>query len=95
VKEIAVNVASQELRNLMESKRKVSEQLGKRYLHVLKCLSEGKNTWGKLRDCVSEKEGSTISSSVLSNIINQLESMSIIKDYNFLDPVYKEASRKI
>ena len=95
VKEIAVNVALEELKNLLESKRKVSEQLGKRYLHVLKCLAEEKNSWSKLRDCISEKEGSTVSSSVLSNIINQLESMSIIKDYQFLDSIYKEASKKL
>ena len=95
VKEIAINVALQELNNLIESKRKVSEQLGKRYLYALKCIAGGKNSWSKLRDCISEKEGSTISSSVLSNIINQLESMSIIKDYNFLDPIYKEASKRL
>jgi len=95
VKEVAVNVALQELRNLIESKRKISEQVGKRYFHVLKCLSEGKNTWAKLRECLSEKEGMTISSSVLSNIITQLESMSIVKDYKFLDPIYEEASRRL
>nr|WP_269199638.1 hypothetical protein [Acidianus ambivalens] len=42
---------------------------------------------------MEKEEGSTISTSVLDNIIQNLEKMSIIKDYEFLDPVYKEASK--
>jgi DNA-binding Lrp family transcriptional regulator len=44
---------------------------------------------------VEEREGVTLSSSILSNIINSLEDMGIIKDYRFLDPVYREASLKL
>lgn len=44
---------------------------------------------------VEEKEEITISSSVLYNIIKNLEDMSIIHNYRFLeDSIYREASLK-
>jgi hypothetical protein len=53
------------------------------------------NSWGKIKGYVEEHEGSTISSSILSNILRSLEDLSIIKDYEFLDPIYKEASLRL
>lgn len=52
---------------------------------------QGNDSWFKLIKCVERIEGSSISSSILSNVINNLEKMSIIQDYQFLDPVYKLA----
>jgi len=40
-------------------------------------------------------EGSVISTSVLDNLIKNLEKMSIIRDYSFLDPIYFEAAKKL
>jgi len=48
-----------------------------------------------LEGYVEEREEVIVSSSSLSNIINSLEDLSIIKDYKFLDPVYKEASLRL
>jgi hypothetical protein len=45
--------------------------------------------------CVEEGEGVTISSSVLNNVLRTLERLSIVKDYEFLDPVYREATRRL
>jgi hypothetical protein len=42
---------------------------------------------------VEEKEGRTLSSSVLQNVLETLEKMSLVKNYAFLDPTYEEASR--
>ncbi|AWR96228.1 AAA family ATPase [Acidianus sulfidivorans JP7] len=95
IKEIAVNIALNELKNLIRNKIKISKVVGRRYLYTLKCIAEENNSWSKLERCLSDKEGSTISSSVLSNILKQLEYMSLIKDYSFLDPIYKEASKKL
>ncbi|QXJ28456.1 hypothetical protein J5U23_01325 [Saccharolobus shibatae B12] len=95
VKEIAVNVALNELKNLIENKRRISEIVGRRYLYTLKCIADGNSSWSRLERCLSDREGTTISSSVLSNILKQLESVSLIKDYDFLDPIYKEASRRL
>jgi len=95
VKEIAINVAMNELENLIEAKRRVSEIAGRRYKNALKCLASEENSWSKLLNCLQRAEGSTISSSVLENIITNLEKSSIIKDYEFLDPIYKEASKKL
>ncbi|WP_338604677.1 ATP-binding protein [Sulfolobus tengchongensis] len=91
VKEMSIRLAVNEIENLIESKRKISEITSRRYREALKCISEGANSWSKLHECVSEKEGTTISYSVLDNILRQLENMSIISSYEFLDPVYKEA----
>ncbi|AEE94327.1 archaeal ATPase [Acidianus hospitalis W1] len=94
VKKTAVKVAKGELENLIEEKtKKVSYITGKRYRNALKCIAKGENSWSKLLSCMEKEEGSTISTSVLDNIIQNLEKMSIIKDYEFLDPVYKEASK--
>ncbi|ARM75578.1 AAA family ATPase [Acidianus manzaensis] len=95
VKEISIRIAVNEISNLIESKRNVSEIVAKRYKNTLKCISEGNNSWTKLYDCLSKRENSTLSSSTLSNILQQLENMSIIYNYDFLDPVYKEAVKRL
>jgi hypothetical protein len=52
-------------------------------------------SWSRIKRYVEEREGVTLSSSILANVINSLEDMSIIRDYRFLDPVYREASLKL
>ncbi|BCU68145.1 hypothetical protein HS7_15820 [Sulfolobales archaeon HS-7] len=93
VKEMAVLLAKQELVNLIEEKRRVSTLTASRYKNALKCLAKGENSWSRLQSCIEMEENSTISSSVIDNIIRSLEKMSIIKDYEFLDRVYKDASK--
>lgn len=88
VKEIAVSIALEELNNLIKER-------GRRYATVLRAIAEGANSWSKVKKYVEEREGTTISTSILSNIINNLESLSIVKDYIFLDQVYREASLKL
>ena len=88
IKELAINIALEELNHLIEER-------GSRYATVLKAISVGENSWSRVKRYVEEKEGVTVSSSILSNIINSLEDLSIIKDYKFLDPVYKEASLRL
>ncbi|MEM0373185.1 MAG: ATP-binding protein, partial [Sulfolobales archaeon] len=67
----------------------------RRYEIVMKCIAKGNDSWSKVKSCLEEEEGSTISSSVLSNILENLEKMSLIRDYKFLDPIYEEASIRI
>ncbi len=95
VKEMSLGVAVNEISNLVRSKRNVSEIVGRRYRHTLKCISEGNNSWSKLYECLTRREGSTLSSNSLSNSLQQLEKMSIIHDYEFLDPVYREAVKRL
>lgn len=90
VKEIAISVGLQELRNFVESKSN-----GKRYAIALRCIAEGGNSWSKLLSCMQREEGSTISSSVLDNLLRNLEKYSFVKDYSFLDPVYEEAAKRL
>ncbi|MEM3935126.1 MAG: hypothetical protein QW141_02450 [Ignisphaera sp.] len=68
---------------------------GKRYAYVLRGIAEGIKTWGGLKRYVEEKEGTVISSSILHNILKNLEDMSIIHNYQFLDPIYREASLRL
>ncbi|MBP1449502.1 MAG: hypothetical protein JZD41_05785 [Thermoproteus sp.] len=39
--------------------------------------------------------GASIPASTMTAIVDKLERLSIIKDYEFLDPVYKRASLKL
>ncbi|MEM2021686.1 MAG: ATP-binding protein [Zestosphaera sp.] len=88
IKEFAVNLALDELQNIVKER-------GKRYALILKGVAEGADTWSSLKRYVEEKEGTTISSSILYNLVKTLEGMSIIHDYRFLDPIYREAALKL
>jgi len=88
IKNIAVNLALKEIKNIVKIR-------GRRYALVLKVIAEGVDSWSKIKRYVEEREGVTVSSSILSNVINSLEDMSIVKDYKFLDPVYRAASLKL
>ncbi|AGT35897.1 MAG: ATP-binding protein [Thermofilum sp.] len=86
IKSIAVRTALEELRNMTRDNPR-------RYGLVLRAIAEGRKTWSQVKEYLEEKEGTTISSSVLSNILRSLEDMSIIKNYEFLDPIYREACK--
>jgi len=88
IKSMAVNLALKEIRNIVKAR-------GRRYSLVLKGVAEGLGSWSRIKRYVEEREGVTLSSSILANVINSLEDMSIIRDYRFLDPVYREASLKL
>ncbi len=70
-------------------------KLSRREKLVLKAIAEGAKSWSSVRRYIEEKEGTTIPKSSLTRTIKKLERLSIIKNYQFLDPVYKEASRKL
>lgn len=95
VKELAINVAMRELQNFIDGKGRTSQITGTRYKNALRCIAMGSDSWSKLLNCLQNEEGSTISSSVLDNIITNLEKYSLIKDYKFLDAIYEEASKRL
>ena len=84
--EMAVQMALQELRGVVRTKR---------YALVLKALASGKKGWSQLQRYLEEKEGHTISKSRLSNILRNLRAMSLIENYRFLDPVYRMAALRL
>jgi AAA+ ATPase superfamily predicted ATPase len=86
IREMAISLAKEEIKKLCEGR-------SSRLQTVLKCLAEGKDSWSKLKNCIEEKEGGIISSSILDNLIRTLERLSIVKDYTFLDPVYMKAAK--
>jgi len=88
LREQAVRIALAEL-------RKAVEVHGPRFGRVLKLIAKGYNTWRELKTRLEEIEGRTVSKSSLSRILNTLEQLSIIKEYKFLDPVYREAAKMI
>ncbi len=70
-------------------------KLGKREKLVLKAIAEGAKSWSSIRRYIEEKERVTIPKSSLTRIIRRLEKLSIIKNYQFLDPIYREAARRL
>ncbi len=88
VLELAVNVAQRELENLLRGRPD-------RYKYVLKAIAEGNSTWSEVKKYLEQVERKTISKSILHRVLRSLEKMSIIKEYRFLDPVYREAAKKL
>ncbi|WP_291767039.1 AAA family ATPase [Caldivirga sp. UBA161] len=84
IKEQAISTALSELM-----------RLSKRERMVLKAIAEGAGTWGQVRRFIEERNGETIPKSSLTRIISKLESLSIIKDYEFLDNIYQKAARRL
>ncbi|GAB6947053.1 ATP-binding protein [Vulcanisaeta sp. JCM 16161] len=84
IREQAISIALSELMRLSRRERA-----------VLKAIAEGARTWGQVRRIVEERLGETIPKSSLTRIINKLESLSIIKDYEFLDNVYRDAAQRL
>ncbi len=62
---------------------------------VLKAVARGARSWSQVRELIEEKEGAVIPKSSLSRTIKRLERLSLIKDYEFLDPVYEKAALRL
>ncbi len=88
VLELAVNIAQRELENLLKNRPS-------RYKYVLKAIAEGNTTWSEVKKYLEQVEKKTISKSILHKVLRNLEKMSIIREYSFLDPVYREAAKKL
>ena len=82
--EKAIGVALRELENL-DWKAKM----------VLKAIAVGEKSWAAIRRYIEEKTGKTIPKSTLTRTIKKLEKLSIIKNYEFQDPIYREAAKKL
>lgn len=70
-------------------------KLNKRERLVLKAIAEGAKSWSSVRRYAEEKMGVTIPKSSLTRTIKKLEKLSIVKNYEFLDPIYERASKKL
>jgi len=70
-------------------------KLDRRERLVLKAIAEGAKSWSSVRRYVEEKMGVTIPKSSLTRTIKKLEKLSIVKNYEFLDPIYERASKKL
>ena len=62
---------------------------------VLKAIASGSRSWSQVRGYILENYGVVIPKSTLSRIIEKLEKLSIIRNYEFQDSVYREAARKL
>jgi len=72
VMETAVRVALSELNNLIKAKEASSGISGRRYGTILKCISNGANSWREVKHCLEKAEKGNLSSSVLSNLLQKL-----------------------
>jgi len=84
IKEQAIHTALNEL-----------AKLSRREKAILKAIAHGARTWGQVRRFVEENLGESIPKSSLTRLIRRLELLSIVKDYEFLDGIYKEAAKRL
>ena len=94
IREAAIREAMSELENLIRAKASYSTVNARRTALALRCIAMGNNSWSSVARCVEEFEGASVSSVSLNNIIRTLEGLSIIRDYGFLDPMYREAAMR-
>ncbi len=87
----AVSIALDELRNLYN--------YSPLYIHILKAIAMGFNNWSNIKRAVEAWTGRTIPANTLYRLLTNLIDMSIIskinEKYTFLDPIYREAARKL
>lgn len=84
LKNMAIEVAREEL-----------NKLGDREKAVLKAIANGCNSWSKVREYIAREHDFVMPKSTLSRIVSRLESLSIVKNFEFLDPIYREASKRL
>lgn len=84
ISSMAVNLALDEL-NKLSPREKL----------ILKAMAEDAKSWSEVRSFVSERKGVVLPKSTVTRIIDKLEMMSIVKDYEFLDPIYRRACKKL
>lgn len=69
------------------------------YLHVLRAIALGFDSWGCVKRAVEAWMGRPVQPRTLSGILNNLVDVSIVgrvgDKYVFLDPMYERASREL
>ncbi|MEM1683536.1 MAG: ATP-binding protein [Ignisphaera sp.] len=69
------------------------------YLYVLRAIAIDCNTWKCIKNYIETKTGKVLANARLYYILKNLENFSIITkendEYVFLDPIYREASKRI
>lgn len=71
------------------------EKLNPKEKMVLKAIASGSKTWISVRNYINEKYGIVIPKSTLSRLIDKLEKLSILYEYEFQDNVYMEAVKRM
>ena len=84
IKEQAISLALSEL-----------NKLPRRGKLVLRAIANGAKSWSSVRRFIEEETGETIPKSSLTRMVNRLEELSVIKDYQFLDPIHREAAKML
>ncbi|WP_243666318.1 hypothetical protein [Vulcanisaeta sp. JCM 16159] len=95
IREAAINETLNELEGLIRAKANYSVINAKRTVLMLRCIANGGNTWSKVAKCVEDFEGITVSLTSLSNVIRTLKRLGVIRDYEFLDTMYREAAIRL
>jgi hypothetical protein len=61
---------------------------------VLKAIANNARSWSQVRNYILEKYGLALPKSTLSRLVEKLEKLGLIRNYEFLDQVYREAASK-
>ncbi|NAZ11162.1 MAG: AAA family ATPase [Desulfurococcales archaeon] len=70
-------------------------KLGEREKLVLKAIANNARSWSQVRNYILEKYGLALPKSTLSRLVEKLEKLGLIRNYEFLDQVYREAASKL
>jgi AAA+ ATPase superfamily predicted ATPase len=70
-------------------------KLGEREKLVLKAIANNARSWSQVRNYILEKYGLALPKSTLSRLMEKLEKLGLIRNYEFLDQVYREAASKL
>jgi AAA+ ATPase superfamily predicted ATPase len=62
---------------------------------VLKALAEDNKKWKSIRNYIIEELGVNIPKPTVTQTLRRLEQKTLIKNFDFIDPVYKEAAKKL
>ncbi|MGC9187556.1 MAG: AAA family ATPase [Fervidicoccaceae archaeon] len=84
IREAAVELALSELSKLSDREKM-----------VLEAIANGKRSWSDVRKYIGEKFGIVMPKSTLSRMIDKMEKLSILENYEFLDHVYREAAKRL
>lgn len=70
-------------------------KLGEKEKLVLKAIANNAGSWSQVRNYILEKYGLALPKSTLSRLVEKLEKLGLIRNYESLDQVYRETASKL
>ena len=62
---------------------------------MLKAIANNARSWSQVRNYILEKYGLALPKSTLSRLVEKMEKLELIRNYEFLDQVYRKTASKL